>query len=98
MQMFNKFAAMYLKSRPVIHVTPCTGCGVCKKTCPVKAVDLFALIPDVPVPPKTGDPRSRPEIDYLKCTRCYKCMENCPQAAIKMYKPLIMLIEKLRMR
>ena len=89
MQALKKFTAMYLKSRPVINVTPCTGCGKCKKTCPAKAADLFALIPDEPVLPKTGDPRFRPEIDYIKCSRCYKCAESCPRSAIAVHKPVI---------
>jgi len=86
-ELFRSFAFKYLQARPKVNVSKCVGCGACKEVCPSHVIDLFPLIPDVEVPPKTGEPRFRPEINYLGCNRCYLCMENCPRAGIEEYKP-----------
>jgi len=42
----------------------CTGCGTCRKQCPVDAID--------------GDKKRIHIIDQDKCTRCGTCFEVCP--------------------
>jgi len=94
-EFFRNFAHQYLQSHPKVNVSICTGCGLCKEACPSNAIDLFPLIPDVEVPPKTGEPRFRPEIKYLECNRCYCCLESCPRSAIDVYKSGIMKLLRL---
>ena len=88
-ELFRKFVSLHLRSRPKVNVSKCIGCGICKETCPSGFIDLFALIPNVELPPKTGEPRFRPEIDYHGCNRCYRCRESCPKSAMEMYKSWI---------
>ena len=89
------FISRYLKTRPVVNISICVGCAGCKGVCPTKALDLFPFIPQVELPPKTGEPRPRPEIELHKCTRCYRCIELCPRKAITIYKPGLMNIFRL---
>lgn len=42
----------------------CTGCGICKKNCPVEAI--------------SGERRKPHVIDQDKCTKCGVCLEKCP--------------------
>jgi NADH:ubiquinone oxidoreductase subunit F (NADH-binding)/Pyruvate/2-oxoacid:ferredoxin oxidoreductase delta subunit len=46
----------------------CTGCGACRKACPVKAI--------------TGKKKERHVIDEDKCTRCGACMSVCKFDAV----------------
>ena len=41
----------------------CTGCGICKKNCPVEAI--------------SGERRKPHVIDQTKCTKCGICLEKC---------------------
>jgi len=57
----------------------CTGCGVCVRNCPMKAITLI-------------DGRAstkRAQIDLNTCFRCYCCHEMCPERAIDLRKPWI---------
>jgi len=94
-EFFRLLSERHLKTRPVVNVSACIGCGGCKKACPAKAIDLFACMPLVELPPKTGEPRFRPETAYSMCTRCYRCQEFCPQNAIETHKPRLMGILRL---
>lgn len=47
--------------------TNCTGCGLCAKQCPAKAISTEKL--------KTADSK--------KCISCMRCVAKCPQAARK---------------
>lgn len=82
----------HFKTRPRIHIGMCNACGTCKATCKVRAVDLFAYVPNVDLPPKTGEPRFRPQVNYSKCTRCYKCRKACPRSAIEKFRPWILRV------
>jgi len=46
----------------------CTGCGICRKNCPVKAI--------------TGERKQPHLIDQAICTKCNTCFEKCPFGAI----------------
>ena len=51
-----------------IHAEVCTGCGICRKNCPVDAI--------------TGERKIPHLIDQEKCTKCGTCFEKCPFTAI----------------
>ena len=88
----KSFMKWHLEQRPVVDISKCTGCAECKPACSSGAIEFFAFIPQVDLPPKTGEPRFRPEIEYRKCNRCYRCQELCPRNAIKTHKPRMMKI------
>jgi len=46
----------------------CTGCGICRKNCPVEAI--------------TGERKQPHVIDQQICTKCNTCFEKCPFGAI----------------
>ena len=46
----------------------CTGCGICRKNCPVEAI--------------TGERKQPHVIDQGICTKCNTCFEKCPFGAI----------------
>jgi uncharacterized protein (DUF362 family)/ferredoxin len=52
----------------------CVACGICVKSCPVKAIAI-------------KDGRARMDLDI--CIRCYCCHEMCPHRAIDLQKPLL---------
>jgi NADH-quinone oxidoreductase subunit F len=51
-----------------ISADACTGCGICRKNCPVEAI--------------SGERRKAHVIDQRKCTKCGACFEKCPFNAI----------------
>ena len=46
----------------------CTGCGICRKNCPVEAI--------------SGERKQPHVIDQAICTKCNTCYEKCPFGAI----------------
>jgi NADH-quinone oxidoreductase subunit F len=46
----------------------CTGCGICRKNCPVGAI--------------SGERKQPHVIDQAICTRCNTCFEKCPFGAV----------------
>ncbi len=46
----------------------CTGCGICRKNCPVEAI--------------TGERKQPHVIDQTICTKCNICFEKCPFGAV----------------
>jgi NADH-quinone oxidoreductase subunit F len=51
-----------------IDPSKCTGCRLCVKTCPVKAI--------------SGDPKKPHSIDTALCAKCGKCISVCNEIAI----------------
>jgi len=51
-----------------IQAEPCTGCGICRKNCPVDAI--------------SGERRQPHTINQDTCTKCGVCIEKCPFNAI----------------
>jgi NADH-quinone oxidoreductase subunit F len=58
--------ALACKEMISFYIDPakCMGCGICRKKCPVQAID--------------GDKKIIHIIDQDKCTRCGTCFEVCP--------------------
>lgn len=54
---------------PVFREHTCTGCGVCEKRCPVKAISLM---------------EKKPSVDLKKCLGCGICAEICLTSSISM--------------
>ena len=52
----------------------CVGCGVCRDTCPAKAIAI-----------RDG----KAVIDRSACIRCFCCQEFCPRGAMKVHRTLL---------
>jgi formate hydrogenlyase subunit 6/NADH:ubiquinone oxidoreductase subunit I len=50
----------------------CIGCGLCKRDCPGKAVEMVDF-----------NGKKCPQFRLDKCLFCYQCAESCPKKAIK---------------
>ena len=66
----KKCRAKECKSLTQIEIDPekCKGCDLCKKACPVQAIN--------------GNVREIHEIDQSKCIKCRSCLKTCPFQAI----------------
>jgi ferredoxin len=67
-------AAVFAAKKTFIHVidqSACTQCGICVKSCPVKAIKVI-----------TKNGKTIHEIDPAICIQCGICIDNCPVEAI----------------
>ncbi len=55
-------------SKIMINEEKCKGCGLCQKSCPVKAIE--------------GELREKRVINQEKCIKCGTCLASCPFKAI----------------
>lgn len=62
--------------KPVVKVerSRCTLCGICKESCPPRAITYN---------------KRYPIIDMDSCIRCYCCQELCPEKAVSITYPLL---------
>ena len=63
-------------------VTTCTGCGLCSRICPNRAIELV----EAPDEYKEKYPKKYPRIDLGKCCFCALCQDMCPTGSIVLTK------------
>jgi len=67
---FTPVAMRFFRTFPAVNNSICEKCGVCKKNCPVGAIEINPY----------------PEFNYDKCIQCFCCYELCPFQAIYIKK------------
>lgn len=73
------FLGPFFRPKPIFLHDKCVGCGICKNSCPAKAIVMR---------------EGRPYADMEKCIRCFCCQELCPKVAVKVKRPLFSRILK----
>jgi uncharacterized protein (DUF362 family)/ferredoxin len=68
---FGAIARSLLAKMPHIVKKDCVGCGVCRDSCPQKAIMITQKKPHVAL------------INKKDCIRCYCCHELCPKKAVE---------------
>ncbi len=68
---FGSIARSLLAKTPHIIKKQCVGCGICRDSCPQKAITMTAKKPCYAV------------IHKKDCIRCYCCHELCPKKAVE---------------
>lgn len=59
-----------LSAPPVIDRQRCVDCGICRRACPVEAIEVV---------------RGHHVIAARRCVQCYCCHELCPHAAVELH-------------
>jgi len=75
---FGQWVFALLSPRPEVSKEKCTGCMVCVKHCPVKAISF----------------KKYPQIDRKKCIKCFCCAELCAYGAMNVEGPRMLEILK----
>ncbi|MGL5434270.1 MAG: DUF362 domain-containing protein [Lachnospiraceae bacterium] len=75
-QLSNVYRTL-LTQYPVIVKSRCVGCGVCRDSCPQKAITI------------TSSGKRKAVIDRKNCIRCYCCHELCPHKAVETKKHML---------
>ena len=57
---------------PLVLKEKCTACGVCRDSCPQKAIKIYY----------ESNTKAYAEVDKERCICCYCCHEQCPSEAI----------------
>ena len=52
----------------ICKIDSCTGCGLCRKVCPVSCISMK----------ENAEGYNYPEINNQKCINCGKCTRMCP--------------------
>src|SRR4030042_5800382 len=60
------------RGQPIFDSDQCSGCGLCSRDCPAKAIEMVEF---------NGE--KRPQLNLSKCVFCYQCAETCPKKVIK---------------
>lgn len=78
----GKIYRTLLTQYPSVLKRQCAGCGVCRDSCPQKAIIM------------TGGGKRRAVIDRSNCIRCYCCHELCPHQAVVIKKHVLSRVLK----
>ena len=73
-KLFSRFAALVLRTRPVLVTDMCVGCGICEGICPAKAIAVK---------------NKKAKISRKKCIKCFCCQEFCPKSALKVKRTFV---------
>jgi uncharacterized protein (DUF362 family)/Pyruvate/2-oxoacid:ferredoxin oxidoreductase delta subunit len=71
-KILKKWLDRAIKPKPSFDHSVCTGCGMCYRSCPPKALQMKA---------------GKPTLELKKCIRCFCCHELCNLNAIKIKRP-----------
>jgi ferredoxin len=67
----------WLSQMPQVAEKKCVGCGICRDSCPVGAIEIIKA------------KRRIAFIDDKRCLRCYCCHELCPEGAVGLRRSLM---------
>lgn len=73
--LFSRLAGAILKTKPLVKLDECVGCGVCADVCPAKTIII--------------NKKKKAVIKRKACIRCFCCQEFCPKSAMKVHRSLI---------
>ncbi len=72
-----------LSQAPHVARKKCIACGICRDSCPIKAITMIE------------NKRGYARIDDKQCIRCYCCHELCPKKAIELWGSFLYRVLKI---